>query len=41
MFKKILSANRGDQPRSGAATKSKRLAREACAGNFPAETHNV
>ena len=29
MFKKILIANRGDQPRSGAATKSKRRARSA------------
>jgi hypothetical protein len=41
MFKKILIANRGDQPRSGAATKSHRMAREACAGGFTAETTNV
>ena len=41
MFNKILIANRGDQPRSGAATKSHCLAREACAGGFTAETLNV
>ena len=41
MFKKILIANRGDQPRSGAAAKLNRLAREVCAGDFTAETHNV
>jgi hypothetical protein len=40
MFKKILIANRGDQPRSGAATKSNRVAREAC-GDFTAETQDV
>jgi hypothetical protein len=40
MFKKILIANRGDQPRSGAATKSNGLAREAC-GDFTAETREV
>jgi hypothetical protein len=40
MFKKILIANRGDQPRSGAATKSHCLAREAC-GDFTAETTDV
>jgi hypothetical protein len=40
MFKKILIANRGDQPHSGAATKSNRLAREAC-GDLTAETQNV
>jgi len=40
MFKKILIANRGDQPRSGAATKSNRLAREAC-GDFTVEMKNV
>ena len=40
MFKKILIANRGDQPRSGAATKSNCLARAAC-GDFIAETTNV
>jgi hypothetical protein len=41
MFKKILIANRGDQPRSGAAAKLNSLTREACAGGFTAETHNV
>jgi hypothetical protein len=41
MFKKILIANRGDQPRSGAATKSHRMARAACSGDFTAETLNV
>ena len=40
MFKKILIANRGDQPRSGAATKSNRLACEARC-DFTAETTNV
>ena len=33
MFKKILITNRVDQPRSGAATKSHCVAREACAGD--------
>jgi hypothetical protein len=37
MFKKILIANRGDQPRSGAATKSHRVARGARAGELDAE----
>jgi hypothetical protein len=37
MFNKILIANRGDQPRSGAATKSNRLARAACAGELASE----
>jgi hypothetical protein len=41
MFKKILIANRGDQPRSGAAAKLNCLAREACSGDFTAETTNV
>ena len=41
MFKKILIANRGDQPRSGAATNSNRLARVACSGDFNAEGHHV
>ncbi len=41
MFKKILIANRGHQPRSGAATKSIRLARAACSGDFNAEGHHV
>ncbi len=34
MFEKILIANRGDQPQSGAATKSHRLACAACSGDF-------
>jgi len=37
MVKKILFAHRGDQPCSGAATKSDRVLRAACAGNLPAE----
>jgi len=37
MFKKILIANRGDQPRSGAATKSHCLACAARAGDRAAE----
>ena len=41
MFEKILIANRGDQPRSGAAAKLNRLAREACAGCFTAENQYV
>ena len=41
MFKKILIANRGDQPRSGAAAKPHRMALEAGRGNFTAETNNV
>jgi hypothetical protein len=42
MFTKILIANRGDQLRSGAAAKPKRLPREACAGDFIAmETNDV
>jgi len=41
MFKKILIAKRGDQPRSGAATKSNRVARVACAGDLAAEMHHV
>jgi hypothetical protein len=40
MFKKILIANRGDQPRSGAATKSNRVEREA-RSDFTAETQYV
>ncbi|WP_282100031.1 hypothetical protein [Thauera aromatica] len=40
MFKKILIANRGDQPRSGAATKSNRLAGEARC-DFTAEVAHV
>jgi hypothetical protein len=41
MFTKILIANRGDQPRSGAAAKPHRVAREACAGDFTAEQRHV
>ena len=40
MFKKVLIAHRGDQPRRGAATKSHRLAGEA-RGDFTAETTHV
>jgi hypothetical protein len=41
MFKKILIANRGDQPQSGAAAKLHCLAREACAGYFTAKVKHV
>ena len=42
MFKKILIANRGDQPRSGAAAKPKCTVRAAHAGDFiPMETNDV
>jgi hypothetical protein len=41
MFKKILIANRGDQPRSGAATQSHCVARAACAGDFTAKEAHV
>jgi hypothetical protein len=41
MFKKILIANRGDQPRSGAAAQLNRLARGACSGGFSPEVSNV
>jgi len=41
MFKKILIANRGDQPQGGAAAKLHGMAREACAGDFTAENQNV
>ena len=34
MFKKILIAHRGDQPRSGAAAKPNCVVREAHAGDF-------
>jgi hypothetical protein len=34
MFKKILIANRGEQPRSGAAAQLNCMARAACAGDF-------
>lgn len=41
MFKKILIENRGDQPRSGAATQSHRLACEVCEAGFAAEARHV
>jgi len=41
MFKKILIANRGDQPRSGAAAKLHCLMREAHAGDFSPEVKHV
>ncbi len=41
MFKKILIANRGDQPRSGAAAQLDCLARAACSGDFSSEDKNV
>ena len=41
MFKKILIANRGDQPRSGAATKSNGLAHAVCQGDFSPEVTHV
>ncbi|MFZ2123895.1 MAG: hypothetical protein WA012_08790 [Rhodoferax sp.] len=41
MFTKILIANRGDQPQSGAAAKLKRQARAAGQGNFTAEFIHV
>ena len=41
MFKKILIANRGDQPRSGAAAQLNGPFREAEQGGFDAETHHV
>ena len=41
MFKKILIAKRGDQPRSGAVAKPDCLARAACAGDFTAKVHHV
>ncbi len=34
MFNKILIANRGDQPQSGAAAKLNCMVREAHAGDF-------
>ncbi len=37
MFKKILIANRGDQPRSGAAAKLNCMVRAAHVGDFNAE----
>jgi hypothetical protein len=42
MFTKILIANRGDQPHSGAAAQLNCLARKACSGDFSPEVkHNV
>ncbi len=41
MFKKILIANRGDQPRSGAAAQLNCIACEACTGGFAAGAHYV
>ena len=41
MFKKILIANRGDQPQSGTAAQPHGLARAACAGDFNAENTHV
>jgi len=42
MFTKILIANRGDQPRSGAAAKLNCLVRAAHTGDFnPMETKHV
>ena len=41
MFKKILIANRGDQPQSGAAAKPDRMARAAYSGDFTAKVHYV
>jgi len=42
MFKKILIASRGDQPRSGAAAQLNGLVREAHTGDFTSmENANV
>jgi hypothetical protein len=41
MFKKILIANRGDQPQSGAAAQLHCIACVACSGNFFTETNHV
>jgi hypothetical protein len=41
MFKKILIANRGDQPRSGAAAQLNRIACAACTGGFAAGARHV
>ena len=41
MFKKILIANRGDQPQSGAAAQPHCVARAACAGDCTAESDHV
>jgi hypothetical protein len=39
MFTKILIANRGDQPQSGAAAKPNCLVRAAHAGDFSAKEY--
>jgi hypothetical protein len=41
MFEKILIANRGDQPRSGAAAKLNCAAAGSSEGGFAAETTHV
>ena len=41
MFKKILIANRGDQPQRGAAAQPDRLVRAAQTGELVAETNDV
>jgi hypothetical protein len=41
MFDKILIANRGDQPQSGAATKSNRLRAKHVQAILPRETTHV
>jgi len=41
MFKKILIANRGDKGRTALAAKPNCMAREACTGDFHAETSCV
>ena len=41
MFKKILIANRGHNGRQAAAAKPNGMAREARAGDFPAEKKHV
>jgi hypothetical protein len=41
MFKKILIANRGDQPQSGAAAQPNRIAHEVCSGDFSPEVKYV
>jgi hypothetical protein len=41
MFTKILIANRGDQPRSGAATKSNCLSAQHAQAISPRETTHV
>ena len=41
MFTKILIANRGDQPRSGAATKSNCLRAQHAQAIFPRENQHV